>query len=241
MPGPFLSVVIPAYNEEERIFPTLKRITEYLATKSASYELLVVDDGSSDATVSIVKAVADKYPAVRLIRLDRNLGKGGAVKRGVMESVGEMVFFTDADLSTPIEEIEKFFPLFPAYDVVIGSRAIDGANIRVHEPFYRETLGRLFNKIVRVLCVPGFVDTQCGAKIFTRAAAQAIFPLVRTERFSFDVEVLFVARRLGYKIKEIPIQWFFSANTTVRTFIDGPRMLWDLFHIRWTHRNLRHL
>ena len=237
MPEPFLSVIIPAYNEAERIGPTLDKIAEYLAAKSMSYELLVVDDGGTDATASIVTAVSAKNPAVRLIRLDKNLGKGGAVKRGVMESKGEMVFFTDADLSTPIEEIEKFFPLFPAYDIVIGSRAIEGANIRVHEPFYRETLGRLFNKIVRVLCVPGFVDTQCGAKMFTKAAARAIFPLIRTERFSFDVEVLFVARRLGFKIKETPIQWFYSANTTVRTFTDGPRMLWDILFIRWIHRN----
>ena len=237
MPEPFLSVVIPAYNEAGRIAPSLEKIGRYFTQRKASYELLVVDDGSSDNTAALVEAEAGKNPAVRLIRLGANQGKGGAVKRGMMEAKGDIIYFTDADLSTPIEEVEKFLPLFPAYDVVIGSRAIEGADMQIHEPFYREILGKLFNKIVCVLCVPGFVDTQCGAKMFKKDAARAIFPLVQTARFSFDVEVLFIAQRLGYKIKELPIRWFYSANTTVRTFSDGPKMLWDILLIRWIHRN----
>ena len=122
---------------------------------------------------------------------------------------------------------------------MIGSRSIEGSDVRVHEPFYRECLGKIFNKFVQVLCVPGIVDTQCGAKMFKKDVAQKIFPLVRTSRFAFDVEVLFLALRHGYKIKEIPIQWFYSANTRVRTFLDGPKMLWDIFKIRWIHRNTK--
>ena len=239
MEQPFLSVIIPAFNEALRIVPSLEKISNYLAGRKTEHEIIVVDDGSSDATADLVKTLSDKNPAIRLIVNDKNEGKGAAVKRGVMSSWGEMVYFTDADLSTPIEEIEKFFPLFPAYDIVIGSRSIDGADVQVHEPFYREILGKIFNKFVRALCVPGFVDTQCGAKMFRKDPAQTLFPLLQTSRFSFDVEVLYVALRLGYKIKEIPIRWAYSANTTVRTFSDGPRMLLDLFRIRRIHKNLR--
>ncbi|OGR82633.1 MAG: hypothetical protein A2901_07605 [Elusimicrobia bacterium RIFCSPLOWO2_01_FULL_54_10] len=239
MEQPYLSVVIPAYNESAHIVSTLEKISKYLAERKTPYEILVVDDGSSDDTATVVKALADSNSAIRLIRNDGNQGKGSAVKRGVINSWGEMVYFTDADLSTPIEEIEKFFPQFPHHDVVIGSRSIAGAEVRVHEPFYREILGKLFNKFARVLCVGGFVDTQCGAKMFRKDPAQMIFPLIQTSRFSFDVEVLLVARRLGYKIKELPIRWFYSANTSVRMLEDGPRMLWDLFRIRWIHRNLK--
>jgi len=235
----FLSVILPIYNEHKRIVSTLNKILKYLDAKNVSYELLVVDDGSTDNSAAIVQSFSEKNSALRLIRLPKNEGKGGAVKRGVMESRGEMVYFTDADLSTPIEEIEKFFPLFPAFDIVIGSRAIEGADLRVREPFYREILGKIFNKFVCVLCVSGFVDTQCGAKMFSRAAARAIFPLLQTRRFSFDVEVLFLASRLGFRIKELPIQWFYSAETTVRVFSDGPRMLWDILRIRWIQRNLQ--
>src|SRR3989344_5927120 len=165
MEQPYLSVVIPAYNESARIVPTLEKISRYLTDRKTPYEILVVDDGSSDDTAARVKAQADINPAIRLIRNDWNQGKGAAVKRGVINSWGEMVYFTDADLSPPIEEIEKFFPEFPHHDVVIGSRAID------------------------------------GAKMFRKDPAQTIFPLIKISRFSFDDEILFVARRLGYKIK----------------------------------------
>ena len=179
----FLSVILPVYNENKRIGSTLNKISQYLDAKDVSYELLVVDDGSTDNSVSIVQSFLGKNSGLRLIRLPQNEGKGSAVKRGVMESRGRMVYFTDADLSTPIEEIEKFFPLFPTFDIVIGSRAIEGADLRVREPFHREILGKIFNKFVRVLCVSGFVDTQCGAKMFSRAAAQAIFHSSRLGAF----------------------------------------------------------
>ena len=239
MDQPRLSVIIPAYNESSRIIPTIERITQYLASRKITYELLVVDDGSSDGTDKTIQKLAQADDSIRLLRNEINKGKGNAVKRGVVSSWGELVFFTDADLSTPIEEIEKFLPEFPAYDVVIGSRSIEGADVRLREPLYREILGKTFNKFAQAACVPGIVDTQCGAKMFKKDVAQRIFPLVQTSRFAFDVEVLFLAMQFGYKIKEIPIRWFYSANTRVRTFLDGPKMLWDIFRIRSIHRGTK--
>lgn len=236
---PYLSVIIPAYNEAERIVPTLEKITKYLAEQKITYELLVVDDGSTDSTADIIRNMAEQNDCIRLISNERNQGKGASVKRGVINSWGEMVFFTDADLSTPIEEVPKFLKFFPEYDVVIGSRSIEGADVQIHEPLHRELLGKTFNKFVQVLCVGGIVDTQCGAKMFKKDVAQKIFPMVQTARFAFDVEVLHIAQKIGYKIKELPIQWFYSANTTVKTFSDGPKMLLDLFRIRWIHRNTK--
>ncbi len=239
MDQPYLSVIIPAYNESDRIAPTIEKISEYLDSKKMSYEILVVDDGSTDGTPALIEKLAQDNPSLRLLCNEKNEGKGNAVKKGVLNSWGEMVFFTDADLSTPIGEIAKFFTEFPASDVVIGSRSIAGADVQIHEPIVRELLGKTFNKIVQLLCVPGIVDTQCGAKMFKKDAAHKIFPLVQTERFAFDVEVLYLARRLGYKIKEIPVRWLYESNTRVRTFLDGPKMLWDIFKIRWIHRDRR--
>lgn len=235
MQQPQLSVIIPAYNEAARIRPTLEKIVQYLEGRKIPYEIIVVDDGSADATAAVVRALADRNEAVRLISLPQNQGKGSAVKKGVLNSWGEIIYFTDADLSTPIEEIEKFLPQFPVHDIVIGSRG-DGADVRVHEPLYRELLGKLFNRFVRLLCVPGIQDTQCGAKMFKKDVAHRIFPQVKTSRFAFDVEVLYIALDYGYKIKEVPVRWYYSANTTVRTFSDGPKMLWDLLHM-WFRRN----
>ena len=237
MAQPNLSLIVPAYNEESRIVPSIEKIAQYLDAKKMDYELLVVDDGSSDGTAAVVQDLAERNPRILLLKNAQNEGKGNSVKKGVLAAKGEIIFFTDADLSTPIEETEKFLRELKTYDIVIGSRSIEGADVRVHEPLYRELLGKLFNKFVRALCVSGIVDTQCGAKMFKQAAAKKIFPLMKTARFSFDVEALFLARRFGFKIKELPVQWFYSANTRVRTFQDGPQMLWDLLKIRWIHRN----
>lgn len=239
MSEPSLSVVIPAYNEESRIVPSIERIVQYLNASHKDYELIVVDDGSSDRTAGVVQNLAKGNPKIRLLSNPQNEGKGNSVKKGVLAAKGDVIFFTDADLSTPIEEIEKFLEELKRHDIVIGSRSIEGANVELHEPIYRELLGKLFNKFVQILCVPGIVDTQCGAKMFKREAAMKIFPLIKTARFSFDVEALFLARRFGHRIKELPIRWLYSANTRVRTFQDGPKMLWDLLQIRWIHRNTK--
>ncbi len=232
---PYLSVIIPAYNEASRIVPTIKRIAEYFAAKKMAYEILVVDDGSSDNTAQIIQSMADSNENIRLIRLDKNQGKGNAVKKGVMNSWGEMVYFTDADLSTPIEEIEKFLPEFPKYDIVIGSRAMRGS--QVDTVWYRRIPGKLFNGVVTSICGLDFADTQCGAKMFRKDPAQEIFPRIKTAGFAFDVEILYVAKILGYKIKEVPIHWVISLDSRVHVLTDGIKMVLDVIKVRWIHRN----
>jgi len=232
----FLSIVIPAYNEEKRIKKTLEVIVLFLKKKSYEFEIIIVDDGSKDLTVKKVEEIRGKNPEIKILKNEKNMGKGYSVKRGVLEANGKFIFFTDADLSTPIEELEKFFSEIKNYDIVIGSRAIKGANIAIHEPRYREILGRIFCKFVRFWCVPGFADTQCGAKMFRRDAAKKIFSLQKLSRFAFDVEILYLAKLYNYRVKEIPINWFYSADTRVRTFADGVKMLFDLIKIGFIHK-----
>lgn len=232
-----ISIVIPAFNEELRILPTLDKIFGYVEHKFYSYEIIVVDDGSTDSTASLVNQFAEKHPSVKLLRNKKNEGKGKAVQVGVLQTQGNFIYFTDADLSTPVEEIDRFLKEIENIDIVIGSRSIDGAKVVIHEPLYRELLGKLFNKIVRILCVPGFVDTQCGAKLFRRDAALKIFSLLKIYGFAFDVEILYLAKQLGLRVKEIPITWYYSKETKVRTFRHGLEMLRDLLRIRWLHRN----
>ena len=235
-----ISIVIPAYNEESRIVPTMEKIIDFVQNREhKSFEIVVVDDGSSDKTADVVKGFAAHAPYIRLLKNEINSGKGASVKKGVMDARGDVIYFTDADLSTPIEELDRFFAEIKDADIVIGSRAIDGADIVVHEPFYREILGKVFCGIVRAFCVPGFIDTQCGAKMFRKEAARKIFPFVKISRFAFDVEVLYLAHVFGYKVKELPVKWFYSSNTRVRPFVDGPKMLLDLLQIRWSHRNIK--
>jgi len=234
-----LSIVIPAYNEESRITTSLEKIVQWLSKKSYGYEILVVDDGSTDSTPQVVNDFIKKLPVVQLLSLGRNMGKGSAVKKGILASRGNTIFFTDADLSTPIEETDRFFEELKKVDIVIGSRSIDGANVVLREPILREVLGKLFNLFVQVFCVPGFIDTQCGAKMFRREAARSIFSLLKLERFAFDVEVIYLAKRLNFSVSELPITWYYSSNTRVRTFLDGPKMLLDLLRIKWLHKDLR--
>lgn len=235
-----ISIVIPAYNEESRIVPTIEKVIEFVKDKRhLNFEILVVDDGSQDATCAVVQRYASSHPGLKLLRNEKNEGKGNTVKKGVLAAKGKMIFFTDADLSTPIEELDRFQEEIGPADIVIGSRAIKRENIMIHEPFHREVLGRIFCWFVRVFCVPGFIDTQCGAKMFTNEAARKIFPLVKITRFAFDVEVLYLAHLFHYKVKELPVKWYYSANTRVRTFQDGPKMLLDVLQIRWSHRNTK--
>ncbi len=233
-PAKSLSVVIPAYNEENRIGRTLERVLAYLAGRGAPFEVIVVDDGSDDATASVARAAGAGDPRVRVVSLERNRGKGMAVRRGVLEATGEWVLFSDADLSTPIEEIETLVPrLREGCDVAIGSRSLRGARVDVRQPWYREAMGKTFNRIVRLLAVRGFVDTQCGFKCFTREAARAIFGRARIDRFAFDVEAIVIARRLGLRVVEVPIRWANEPNSRVAIVRDSASMLVDLLRIRW--------
>lgn len=234
-----ISIVIPVYNEERRIVPTLEKITNYFGRCQENYEIIVVDDGSTDATVPVVEKFLQQNNRLKLLKNSANCGKGKTVQTGVLNSQGRWIYFTDADLSTPIEEIELFLKEIQNVDIVIGSRSLRESQIVIHEPLYREILGKAFCAVVRWLCVPGFQDTQCGAKMFQREAALKIFPLLKIHRFAFDVEILYLAQKFQFKVKEIPIQWYYSSDTRVRTFKDGFWMLLDLLKIRWIHRNTK--
>jgi dolichyl-phosphate beta-glucosyltransferase len=211
--GPALSVVIPAYNEALRLPATLDRVREHLGGRGVAYEILVVDDGSSDGTAEVAGAAGD---LVRVLRHEPNRGKGYAVRRGMLAATGERRLMTDADLSTPIEELARLeAEIDRGLDIAIGSRAVAGARIEVRQPAYREAMGRLFNVLVQALLLPGLADTQCGFKLFTAAAAETAFSACRLDGFSFDVEALYVARRRGLRVAEVPIVWRNDAATRV--------------------------
>lgn len=225
-----LSIVIPAYNEALRLGPTLQRVVEYLRSQGLRYEVLVVDDGSTDAT----SEVARKFSAldVRLLRQDVNRGKGAVIRVGVLASRGREVLLLDADLSTPIEELEKLRPHLAEAPVVLGSRAVAGSDISQHQPFYREMMGRTFNLIIRVLGVRGLRDTQCGFKLLAGDVARQLFSELQIERFAYDVELVWLARKHGYRVVEVGVRWADSSSSRVDPVSDSLRMLWDVLVMR---------
>lgn len=228
-----LSVVIPAYNEKARIPDTLRRVSRYLKDRFREYEIIVVDDGSSDETGSVVEALSHELGHISLISYRANAGKGYAVRTGISSSKGNLLLICDADLSTPIEEYErlKLF-LDQGFDIVIGSRGLQDSAILVRQPWYREHMGKLFNVAVRLLVVGGIRDTQCGFKLFRADVARSLFNNSFINGFAFDVEVLFLARKKGYSIKEVPIKWLNSPNSRVHIIADPLWMLLELFKIR---------
>lgn len=228
-----LSVIIPCLNEERRLPRTLKCIREYLESRAISAEIIVVDDGSSDGTVKIGEAARAAWPALKVVRNPGNLGKGYSVRSGMMESRGRVVLFTDADLSAPIEEADKLLVALKTHDVAIGSRAVDRGLIEVHESPVREFLGILFNKAARLILWLPFADTQCGFKAFVRERSRILFEQQRIESFGFDPELLFLARRHGLTVAEVPVRWAHDVGTRVSTFRDGMKMNLDLLRIRW--------
>lgn len=231
-----LSIVIPAYNEALRIGRTLERIDEYLKGYGPSYEIIVVDDGSKDDTVRVVRKAAEKHPAIVLVQNGRNRGKGHSVKQGVLSSRGRFILMSDADLSTPIEEIGKLFKaLEEGYDIAIGSRSVSGSMVLIRQTWLRQLMGKTFNTLVRALAVNGFSDTQCGFKLFTADAAWNVFALQRIERFAFDVETLYLAKKMGLGIREVPVIWVNSPDSRVSLFRDPLQMLRDLLKIRLYH------
>jgi dolichyl-phosphate beta-glucosyltransferase len=225
-----ISVVIPAYNEEKRIGKTLKRLSSYLSKKKYDYEIIVVDDGSRDKTVQVAKSFANKK--LRILKNRENMGKGASVRKGMLAARKKFVLFSDSDLSTPIEEIGGFMKLRKKYDVIIGSRALKGSKIKIKQPFYRVLMGKVFNLFVNLLVVWGIKDTQCGFKLFKRDAAQKIFKKQSFNGFGFDVEVLFIAKKLGYRIREMPVVWINSPDTKVSAVKDSIMMFVDLLRIR---------
>ncbi|HHV62461.1 MAG TPA: glycosyltransferase family 2 protein [Firmicutes bacterium] len=251
-----LSIVIPAYNEEGRIGETLDKITGYFTVDSLSactwvdvgiewdrIEIIVVDDGSTDGTCDLVEARSKRAVGegiiIRLLRNGVNRGKGFSVKQGVLAAGGDYILFSDADLSTPIGEAKKLiYWLSRGYDVVIGSRALAGSRITIPQPLHRRIMGRVFNHLVQLVAIRGIQDTQCGFKAFTREAAQTLFPMQRVDGFAFDVEILYLARQFGFKIKEVPVEWRNSQGTRVRAGVDSAVMFCDLLRIRRMHMDL---
>ena len=231
MKKPFLSIIIPAFNEATRIPDTLRKINAYLLKQDFASEIVVIENGSTDGTYQIVNEMQAEINCLTVLHEDRR-GKGWAVQQGMYHAKGDYRFICDADLSMPIEEVAKFMP--PAElsaPIAIGSREAEGA-ARFNEPLYRHLIGRVFNFLVRVIALPGLDDTQCGFKLFREDAAKDIFPLLTSFGWTFDVEALFIARKMGYKIVEIPIHWYHHPRSTVKVFRDSFRMGLDLIKIR---------
>jgi dolichyl-phosphate beta-glucosyltransferase len=227
------SVVIPAYNEARRLPRHLGEVVAYFDGRNEAYEILVVDDGSTDATAEAVGAVARSHPAVDVLRSDRNEGKGAAVRRGMLAARGDVRLFTDADGATPIGEIKRLEPALAAgADVVIGSRARRDASVSVVARRHRVVAGRIFSRIVQVLAVPDVSDTQCGFKAFTAKAAEDLFARLRTPGFAFDVELLMLARAAGYRVVEVPVNWTHQPGSKVGVLGNGPGMLREIVRAR---------
>jgi dolichyl-phosphate beta-glucosyltransferase len=234
---PQLSIVIPAYNEEKRLDRTLARIREYLATAQPprpNTEIIVVNDGSTDATAEVTRRWMQEMPFLRLVENPGNRGKGYSVRHGMLEAHGNVALFTDADLSSPIEESQKLLAAIAAgNDVAIGSRAVDRSLIAVHQSRFRELAGMIFNGFVRLITGLRFHDTQCGFKAFMRERSRIVFEQQRIEGFGFDPEILFLAQRHGLRSAEVPVRWAHDDATRVRVFSDSLKMFGDLLVIRW--------
>ena len=234
MQRPLISIVIPAYNESARIGGALDAVLHCIHERDWHAEVVVVNDGSTDNTVAVVEEYAAKNPEVRLLQNPANRGKGYSVRHGVLQSVGEIVMFTDADLSAPIEEAERLFAaLNQGADIAIGSRWLDRSRQTMKQPFYRQFFGRCFNAITRLIMGLPFADTQCGFKAFHRPVAQTIFQLQRIERWGFDPELLFIALKRGYKIQEVPVTWGHDERSRLSYLKDGMKMLEEIAYIRW--------
>jgi len=235
---PFLSIIIPAYNEEKRLPYTLEQIFSFLKEQSYAAEVLVIENGSQDRTFEIASEFVKRYPNLFVFQ-EKQKGKGNAVRHGMLKAQGEYRLMCDADLSMPVDEVIRFLPpQLTGVDIAIGSREAPGA-VRYNEPEFRHLGGRLINLAIRILILPGLQDTQCGFKCFHSKAVEKIFPYQSISGWSFDIEILYIARKYGYKIAEVPIDWYFDPETKLRAVKDALRMLREIFLIHWN--NLRGL
>src|SRR5665213_3803802 len=233
MTRPQLSIVIPAYNESARIELTLDRVMSCVEKQGWDAEVLVVDDGSTDSTPEIIHRWMERYPRLHLVKNEGNRGKGYSVRNGLLQATGEVVMFTDADLSAPMEEAELLLAaIADGADVAIGSRWMDKTRQTIHQPLYRRFFGRCFNWVTRTVMGLPFKDTQCGFKAFKRSAAQTIFRLQTIERWGFDPEILFIARKLKYVVREVPVTWGHDERSRMSYLQDGMKMLEDMAVIR---------
>lgn len=234
-----LSIIVPAYNEQWRILPTLLEIIDYLDSRSITYEIIVVNDGSKDTTKNILERLKKIKPEILINNFPKNRGKGAAVRAGMLSAKGVLHLFVDADGATPIRELERLMhPLNEGFDLAIGSRAIPSNDTKVSTIIHRKLLGRIFNRFVSFFLLPKISDSQCGFKLFTAEASKSLFSLQKLDGFSFDVEILYIARKLGLKTAEVAVNWTNIPGSKVNVIIDGIRMLRDLIKIRYFHRNI---
>jgi dolichyl-phosphate beta-glucosyltransferase len=228
---PFLSLIFPAYNEELRLPETLKQVSNFTSRQSYPLEVIVIENGSTDKTFQIAQSFKTNYPNLQVLQNSQR-GKGRAVRQGILAAHGEYRFMCDVDLSMPVDEINRFLPpTLQGYDIAIASREAPGA-IRYEEPYYRHFVGRIYNGLIRFLALPGLQDTQCGFKCFNGRAAEDLFPRQTLSGWSFDVEILFIARLLGYRVIEIPIHWYYNPHSKISVVRDSFKMGLDLLTIR---------
>ncbi len=231
---PRYSIVIPAYNERARILPTLESVVSCVRQSGWDAEVIVVNDGSTDTTAALVREFAQTAPEVRLMENPSNRGKGYSVRAGLIHAQGEIVMFTDADLSAPMEEAERLFKaIAEGVDIAIGSRWLASSRQTHRQPLYRRLFGRCFNLLTRAVMRLPYADTQCGFKAFTREAAQTVFQLMTIERWGFDPEILFIARKRGYRVREVPVSWAHDERSRISYLRDGLQMLEELAIVRW--------
>lgn len=232
---PFLSIVIPAHNEEKRLPPSLQKIDAFLKTQDYTAEVVIVENGSQDNTAAVSKEYAKRYPYIRVMEVETR-GKGLAVKQGMLAAKGQYRFICDADLSMPIDELVHFLPPYAeGYDVIIASREAHGAR-RVGEPLYRHMMGRINTLIIKLFALRGYEDTQCGFKMFKDSVAEDLFSVQQLNGIGFDVELLYIAQKRGYSVKEQPITWYFDPYSTMRLVDDSLHMLKEIFEIRQNWR-----
>ena len=234
-----LSIVVPSYNEERRLPPTLIDMIDFFDGHESSYEIIVVDDGSRDGTTQVTKKFERIRSQVRRIILPKNYGKGHAVRTGALNAKGELILFADADGSTPIGEVDRLVTAIRGgADIAIGSRALRSEETEVKTRFYRKIIGRVFNGLVNFFLIPGIADTQCGFKLFTRRAARFVFSKQTSDGFSFDIELLLLARKVGLTVKEVPVNWTNIPGSKVNLIIDSAKMFLDIFRFAFIHRSI---
>lgn len=234
-----ITIVIPVYNEQSRIGKTMDRVVEYLQSRDFNSRVLVINDGSTDGTIEVIGQYCKTNIPVDIFSLNPNQGKGAAVKRGLELAESDYVLFSDADLSTPIEELDRMITLIEeGYDIVIGSRAIAGSNIAQRQSLGRQSMGRIFNKLVQIFVFSGIKDTQCGFKLFRTNVAKKIVKYQVIKRFAFDVELLYIAQKFGYKILETPVTWKHVKFSRVNVLKDALNMFFSILFIRYIHRKL---